>query len=455
MQVILLSGGSGKRLWPLSNDARSKQFLKVILSENNKLESMLQRVYKQLKSVNLHNKTSLATSKAQVEMIHKQIGDEVNVIAEPCRRDTFPAIALAATYLYTEKNISEDEVVAVLPVDPYVEDAFFEKIKNLENVVFKSEADLALIGIKPTYPSEKYGYIVPEEENEDAYKRVVKFTEKPNERLAKELIEQKALWNSGVFAFRLGYIISLLKEKGYPTTYRQLLKDYEKLEKISFDYAVVEKANKIVVTSFNSYWKDLGTWNTLTEEMAINKIGEGRISESSINTHVINELNIPVSVLGIKDAIVAASPDGILVASKEESPKIKELMSGHEAIPMYEERYWGSYKILDYSTFTNHQVITRHLKINEGKNLSYQYHKYRTENWTIIKGEGIIIIDDKMQVVRSGDAIQIKEYQKHAIKALQDLEIIEVQQGINLIEEDINRINDNWEEVEKNCFNKI
>lgn len=454
MRVILLSGGSGKRLWPLSNDARSKQFLKVLSNDENQLESMVQRVYKQLRNVKLHNKTSLATSKAQVEMIRNQIGNDVNVIAEPSRRDTFPAIALAAAYLYSKENLSEDEVVAVLPVDPYVEDSFFEKVKELETIIYKSNADLALIGITPTYPSEKYGYIVPEKGEEGDFQKVSRFTEKPNETVAKELLTKQAMWNSGVFGFRLGYIISILQEKGYPTNYEQLMDTYDQLEKISFDYAVVENASNIVVTSYNGFWKDLGTWNTLTEEMATRQIGEGRVSDSSENTHMINELGIPVSVLGIKDAVVAASPDGILVASKEESPKIKELMSGHDAMPMYEERYWGNYKVLDYSNFSDHQVITRHVKINTGKHLSYQYHKYRKENWTIIKGEGIMIIDDSIHVVRQGDVVQINEEQKHAIKAIKELEIIEVQQGINLIEADVHRIQDDWELMEENCFSK-
>ncbi|MBX9987791.1 sugar phosphate nucleotidyltransferase [Priestia aryabhattai] len=455
MRIILLSGGSGKRLWPLSNDARSKQFLKVLSNQENKLESMVQRVYNQLKNMNLHDRTSIATSKTQVEMIHNQIGTKINVIAEPSRRDTFPAIALAASYLYSEEQIAEDEVIAVLPVDPYVEDSFFEKVKDLEGIISESNADLALIGIEPTYPSEKYGYIVPIQENQKNYKVVSRFTEKPNESVAKELLEQKALWNSGVFAFRLGYIINLLQAKGYSTNYQDLIKTYDQFEKISFDYAVVENASNIVVTPYNGFWKDLGTWNTLTEEMATAKIGEGRVSGSSENTHMINELGIPVSVLGIKDAVVAASPDGILVASKEESPKIKELMAGHNAIPMYEERYWGSYKVLDYSNFLSHQVITRHVKINTGKHLSYQYHKYRKENWTVIQGEGILIIDEDIQVVRQGDVIQINENQKHAVKAIKALEIIEVQQGINLNEEDINRIESKWEKIEEKCFSRI
>ena len=161
MRLVLLSGGSGKRLWPLSNDTRSKQFLKVLEGEDGEKQSMVQRVWGQLKEQDLQNLHIISTSKMQRDMIYSQIGMDVPLIIEPERRDTFPAIALAASYLYSIENVSENEVIVVLPVDPYIEDPFFEKVKELENVLAHSEADLALIGVKPTYPSSKYGYIVP------------------------------------------------------------------------------------------------------------------------------------------------------------------------------------------------------------------------------------------------------------------------------------------------------
>ena len=203
MRLVLLSGGSGKRLWPLSNDTRSKQFLKV-LESNEEKQSMVQRVWGQLKTVGLEDSSLIATSKMQRDMIHSQLGLDVPLIIEPERRDTFPAIALAASYLYTVQDVSEDEVVVVLPVDPYVEDRFFEKVKELENVLIDSQADLALVGVRPTYPSSKYGYIVPKGTVQGKnYFTVNHFTEKPGEEKAQSLIEMNALWNCGVFAFKL------------------------------------------------------------------------------------------------------------------------------------------------------------------------------------------------------------------------------------------------------------
>jgi mannose-1-phosphate guanylyltransferase len=453
MKLVLLSGGSGKRLWPLSNDARSKQFLKVLENKNCELQSMVQRVWGQLRDVGLADSSVIATSKSQVDMIQSQLGQNIPIIIEPMRRDTFPAIALASVYLYSVRGISLSEVVTVLPVDPFVEYRFFYRVKELEETVLSSGADLALIGVEPTYPSEKYGYIVPASKYSDSeFLRVSHFTEKPTEEKASKLIEQGALWNCGVFAFKLDYMISLLQEKGLPIQYDELLKQYDKLPKISFDYEVVEKTEHIVVLPYDGYWKDLGTWNTLTEEMATNQIGKGVIA-SSENTHLINELDIPVTVLGVSNAIVAVSPDGILVADKVKSPKIKELVGDFDQRPMYEERRWGWYRVLDYTKFEDgREVLTKRIGVTAGKNLSYQMHYHRSEVWTIIKGEGEFALNGEIRRVKPGDVLEIPVGTKHGIKAITDLEFIEVQTGTELIEEDIVRIYMTWEEVKENCY---
>ncbi|QNG60206.1 cupin domain-containing protein [Bacillus sp. PAMC26568] len=457
MKLVLLSGGSGKRLWPLSNDARSKQFLKLLENESDMLQSMVQRVWGQLGNVDLADSAVIATSKSQVDMIQNQLDGHIGLIIEPSRRDTFPAIALAASYVYTVKKVSLDEVVAVLPVDPYVHDGFFERVKDLEIVVQKNDAQLALIGVQPTYPSSKYGYIVPTNEvGTVEHRQVSCFTEKPTEAKAQELINNGALWNCGVFAFKLGYIIHILEKKGLPTDYEELLKQYDQLPKISFDYEVVEKTENIVVLPYDGYWKDLGTWNTLTEEMGSNQIGKGVISEDSVNTHLINELDIPVTVLGLSNVVVAASPDGILVADKDSSPRIKELVGDFDNRPMYEERRWGWYRVLDHTKFEEgNEVLTKRIRIRAGSNLSYQFHSLRNEVWTIVKGEGIFALNGQLNVVRPGDVLQIKKGEHHAVKAISDLEFIEVQSGIELIEEDIVRVYMKWEEIEDHCFSLI
>lgn len=453
MKLILLSGGSGKRLWPLSNDSRSKQFLKVLKNDQDILESMVQRVWNQLRAVNLTDSVYVATSKSQVDMLQSQLNEQARLIVEPERRDTFPAIALASTYLYSIEGINPEEVVAVLPVDPYVQNNFFACVKQLEDLVKETSADLALMGVAPTFPSEKYGYIVPQQ-NVVAGKavQVQRFEEKPNQEKAVRLMEENALWNCGVFAFKLDYMISLLEEKGFSVQYEEMVKQYSYLPKISFDYEIVEKTSNIVVTPYEGEWKDLGTWNTLTEEMDTGLIGKGIISEDCKDTHLVNELDIPVTVLGLSNVIVAASPDGILVSDKAASPRIKEVMKGIEQRPMFEERRWGWYRVLDYTKLEEGtEVLTKRIGVLAGKNLSYQLHHKRSEVWTIIEGEGEFALNDEIYKVKPGDVLQIPKGAKHGIKAITNLQFIEVQTGSELIEEDIIRLAMTWDEVMEIC----
>lgn len=204
MNIILLSGGSGKRLWPLSNDVRSKQFIKLF-KNNDEYESMVQRVYRQVTTVDADAKITIATSKSQASAIKNQLGEKASICVEPCRRDTFPAIALAAAYLHDELGVAENEAVVVCPVDPYVDNTYYEAVKNLQELAEQGGANLTLMGIEPTYPSEKYGYIIPE--NSENVSKVKEFKEKPDMETAKKYLAQSALWNAGIFAFKLGYLL--------------------------------------------------------------------------------------------------------------------------------------------------------------------------------------------------------------------------------------------------------
>ncbi|WP_308638131.1 sugar phosphate nucleotidyltransferase [Paenibacillus silvisoli] len=454
MKIVLLSGGSGKRLWPLSNDARSKQFLKMLKNDDDRLESMIQRVWGQLGEAGLREHAYVATSKPQVEMIHSQLGNEINLIVEPERRDTFPAIALAAAYLYSVEGVSLNEAIVVMPVDPFVEIGFFHKLRELEQALEGSDADLALMGVKPTYPSEKYGYIIPKRDGDSArsYMDVQSFREKPREEEAAEMIRQDALWNCGVFAFKLDLIINILIVSGLPIQYEEMLKQYGKLPQISFDYKVVEKATRVAAIRYDGAWKDLGTWNTLTEEIESPLIGKGIIADDAVNAHVINELDVPITLLGLSDVIVAASPDGILVADKASSPLIKEVMKHSEQRPMYEERRWGRYRVLDYATYPDgREVLTKRIFISAGSNLSYQYHCLRDEVWTVVSGHGTMVLNERRFTVSAGDVLTVPKTFKHSLRAETDIEMIEIQTGSQLIEEDIVRLEYEWDEIVQLC----
>ncbi|MCM3628767.1 sugar phosphate nucleotidyltransferase [Paenibacillus glycanilyticus] len=454
MKLVLLSGGSGKRLWPLSNDARSKQFLKVLEDEQHQLVSMVQRVWGQIAERGLGDCSYIATGKSQIEIMHNQIGSHVPLIIEPERRDTFAAIALTAAYLYSEQEVGLDEVIAILPVDPYVENRFFDEVKQLEEVLRDSDAKLALIGVRPTYPSSKYGYIVPSvHTGESGFRKVSRFEEKPSEERAAQLIEDDALWNCGVFAFKLGFLIGLLEEKGLPLHYEDLVRSYHTLPKVSFDYEVVERIEQIVVRPYEGYWKDLGTWNTLTEEMGNHLIGKGMISEDSVNTNLINEIDIPVSILGLSNVVVAVSPDGILVADKSASPRVKDFINYNQG-PMFEERSWGWARILDDQRYDDgRSVMTKRVGILEGRNISYQLHINREEVWTIVKGEGEFIQNGNYMRVKAGNVLHIPMKTLHSIRAVSELEIIIVQSGNGEEDSRIVELYNTWEEVEEHCIN--
>ena len=446
MQLILLSGGSGKRLWPLSNDARSKQFLPLLASPNGVMESMIQRVVRQIREAQLTNNITFATNAVQRDSIINQLGEDVSVVTEPERRDTFPAIALAASYLAKEKKCGSDEIVVVMPCDVYTESRYFVTIGKMVETVKNNVANLVLMGIAPTYPSEKFGYVVPKEtEAAEGIKMVERFTEKPNEEKAKELLAQGAYWNGGVFAFRLGYMMNIVDQYIKADTFQETHKRYIEFPKISFDYEVAEKAESVAVVPFAGEWKDLGTWNALCEELPSTHIGNVMMGENNENTHAVNELGIPVFCNGLKDVIVAASPDGIMVCDKQDSEKIKDYANKLITRPMYEERRWGTYCVLDNAKYEDGtRSLTKTIHLNAGKHISYQLHHHRSETWTCVDGEGIFVLDGERRLVKCGDVMNIPLGHHHAIKAITDLTFIEVQIGNPLVEEDIERFEFKW-----------
>ena len=430
MNVILLSGGSGKRLWPLSNDIRSKQFIKIFKNEDGSYESMVQRVYRQIKKADKNACVTIATSKTQVSSIHNQLGDNVGISVEPCRRDTFPAIALSTAYLVDVMNVDPNESVVVCPVDPYVEDDYFDAVKRLGEQADKGEANLVLMGIELTYPSEKYGYIIPETDKATSF--VKTFKEKPTTEVAKQYISQGALWNGGVFAYKLKYVLDKAHELINFTDYQDLFSKYETLTKISFDYAVVEKEEKIQVQRFGGQWKDLGTWNTLTEAMQENVIGEGILNEDCSDVHIINEMGVPILAMGLHDVIISASPEGILVSDKEQSSYIKPYVDGIEQQIMFAEKSWGSFRVID----VENKSMTIKVTLNEGNSMNYHSHRNRDEVWVVISGKGRTVVDGMEQCVNAGDVITMSAGCRHTITAESELKLIEIQLGSNISVQD-------------------
>lgn len=447
MQIILLSGGSGKRLWPLSNSTRSKQFLQLLQDPDGKKESMVQRVVRQIGESVLDASVTIATSASQRDFIETQLGAMVDVVTEPERRETFPAIALSTSYLASQKGCLRDEVVVVMPCDTYTEARYFEKISQMSALVENEVADLVLMGVRTTHASADFGYILPfATDEEPSYMMVKRFTEKPTEKKAQELIRQGAYWNGGVFAFRLGYMLDIIAQYTSADTYTELREHYSELPKISFDYEVAEKATSMAVVPFDGKWKDLGDWNSLVRELPKATMGNVILGNDVEGTTVINELSLPVVCDGVKNIVVAAGHDGILVCSRESSEYIKQYVDPIHMRPMFEERRWGTYRVLDDTRYADgSHSLTKSITLHPGKYISYQIHHHRTEVWTFVEGEGIFVLDGTTRRVKAGDTVIIPVEHYHSIKALTELTFIEVQMGNPLIEEDIERFDWDWE----------
>lgn len=431
MHIILLSGGSGKRLWPLSNDVHSKQFIKLFRNQSGEYESMVQRVYRQIKQAIPGAQITIATSKKQRSATINQLSDQVSICLEPCRRDTFPAIALAAAYLRDVQGVPEDEAIVVCPVDPYVQDSYYNSIGDMEQLILQGSANLTLLGITPTYPSEKYGYIIPEFNAPLAPVR--EFKEKPSTDVAREYLRMGALWNAGVFGFRLSYLLEKARTLVGFNGYQELLARYDQLKAISFDYAVVEKESSIQVQTYTGQWRDVGTWNMLTEVMDEKIIGHAMMDTTCHNTHVVNKLDIPILCMGLNNCIVAASGDGILVSDKFQSGYMKPYVDQLNTQARFAEKSWGEFQVLDESP----GCLTVKLTLRAGARMNYHSHELRDEVWTVLSGQGRTTIDGVEAPLRTGDTVTIHAGHLHTLMADTDMKVIEVQIGNEITGEDM------------------
>ena len=442
MHLIFLSGGSGKRLWPLSSDTVSKQFIKLLVDKEGNRESMIQRLYNQAKGLNCWQSITFVSGSSQIEQIRSQIGD-VRIAIEPERRDTFPAIALATAYIAEELNMDKGDIVGVVPADALVEEDFFKRVYELEKLLDESGFQVGLLGAVPTSASEKFGYIIPGENDN----MVSNFLEKPEKEAAVQAIKKGALWNCGVFAFKGEFIAEHLKESyGIEDfKYKELISSFPRLNKRSFDYEMLEKSKNIAYLPYNGKWKDLGTWESLCEELDEEIKGNALLDKDCSNLHVINERKEPLVVMGIKDSVVVCNNQGVLVANKSNTDKLKLLVDGISQRQMFEERRWGSYEVLNLSRGTEAQIaLTKKLNIKRDCQISYQYHDNRKEIWTIIKGRGIFYYEGNKREIVEGETVIIDIKEKNGIKAITPLEIIEVQIGKILSEDDIERLEFDW-----------
>jgi mannose-1-phosphate guanylyltransferase len=430
MRLVLLCGGSGTRLRPLSNDIRSKLFLDLLPAPDGGRESMIRRLCRQLEEAGMLSSSLFVARADQTAMLRRRIGDSGLVVPEPARRGTWLASALAASYLHSALAAPPDEIVCVMPADPFVDEAFFRTVARLPEALEETRAKLALVGTVPAHPSDQLGYIVPDgPPAPDGCAAVRRFVEKPDAAEAERLIRAGALWNCGVYAFRLGYLLRAMAERGLPADYGRLRELYDGLAADSFDREIAEREPDAVVLRHDGLWRDLGSWAALTAELGAAVIGPGTISGDARGTRIVNELHIPIHVVGVRRAVVAAGPDGILVADLEETGRLREL-PGHTGRPMCGEYAWGVRRVIHADTESGGRTIAlarlvagavRRMPEDAGAGLLI----------AAIAGEGELLRrDGSAAPLRPGLAAFMPGGEPFALRTESGLELIEVHFGV-------------------------
>lgn len=448
MVTALLSGGSGTRLWPLSNSLRSKQYIKILRDgqKEDSYCSMLQRVWQQLADAGFAKNRIITAGNSQLEIIRNQLGD-ARVAIEPERRDTFPAVVLSCCYAADVLGADPEEPIVFLPVDPYTDASYFRTLGELGKTLDETGADVVLMGAKPQYPDPKFGYIVPDgERSASGMPKVERFVEKPDTETAEKLIGQGALWNCGVFCIRIGAMLEMARKFTGSDRYRDVYVHYDRLPRISFDYQVLEKSRNLYMVPFDGLWKDLGTWDTLTGQMDRDSIGNAYLKDCK-NTHVINELELPLAAVGMENAVIVASYDGILVADREHCRGIKDIASEIGVRPRYEERRWGTLKTLEETESPDGFTLLRKICFFDGMSSSYHFHNQRIEVMTVLTGTAEMIVDGVQMTLQQGSTITIPFGHKHALRAIHNFSYLETHIGKSIGDDDINRITFDWDKI--------
>lgn len=426
MHTILLCGGSGQRLWPLSNRIRSKMFLKLLPAPDGGTESMIGRVCRQLDHCGLGESVLFVTHQDQIALTRRHTRNGYPVIGEPSKRGTFTAAALGALYLHSTGTAKPEDTIVIAPADMYADEGFFHLFHQFTDILADSGADLVLLGTRPAHPSDQFGYIVPGRGSTPVYSPVMSFEEKPDPSRAEELIRANALWNCGVFACSLRFLLSQLEQMGLPAELGAFTDLYPGFPVRSFDQEVAEKNSKAVVLRHEGEWRDLGSWETLTGQLPGPVMGKGGIWEDCRHTHIVNELNIPLHVIGVSDIIAVGSPEGILIAGKKEANSIKEILQESPEEPSYVETEWGSFTVLDRSANGSELVLTIQLSLLPHHEIQEMPCRHSRKSWMIVSGEGEVIQNDVAAPAKAGDTFTISRGETHGVKASGALRLIEL-----------------------------
>jgi mannose-1-phosphate guanylyltransferase/mannose-6-phosphate isomerase len=458
MKSLILAGGSGTRLWPVSRSDYPKQFLKL-----DGVDSLLQKTLKRNLAHVRPEDLFILTNSAYYHDVKRQVGEvdariEKNILLEPSKKNTGPAIALALKYVRDKLGASGDEVMFVCPSDHMItpEEHFTTYLAASE--VLAKQGSIVTLGVHPSRPEVGYGYIKKTGEVcVNGSHRVERFVEKPDAPTAqKYLMSGEYLWNSGMFAFTIDTLLTEIEKNAADIHaclqggYEDVLANFGGMPDISIDYAVMEKSDRVVVLPLNLAWSDVGSWDNVYDVLPKDEnqnVKVGHVVDVDTKNCLILGGKRLVSTIGLENLLVVETDDVVLIAKRSESQKEKQLverlkLKGRKEVSEHVTSYrpWGSYTVLENSDRYKMKKIT----VNPLQKLSLQMHYHRSEHWVVVKGTARVTIGDKQTLVHENESIYVPKTSLHRVEnpGKIPLEIIEVQVGEYLDEDDIVRFED-------------
>ncbi len=462
MKFIVLAGGSGTRLWPLSRKNFPKQFLKLPVSNEDSNESLFQKTIRRLSNYK-DSEIFVITNERYKFYVLQQIDEvlreitfkpKIHTVLEPAAKNTCPAIALGVKFAL-ENSASMNDIFLVCPSDHLIspDKEFLQYIEKAEELARMGY--ILTFGIKPIKPETGYGYIKAKKDGDIYY--VEKFIEKPDRDNAVRFInEGNYYWNSGMFAFTASLFIEELKKylpeigNNIDLPYKEFIERFKDFPEISIDYSVMEKTKKAALLPLDIFWSDIGSWEGLYDVLKKDEHGNVALSEhikiDTKNTMILGNKRF-IATIGLEDTLIVETEDALLIAKNGESQKVKEIVNilSEKGLPVVEEhlvsyRPWGSFTLLE----KGHRYKIKRITVNPGATLSLQMHHHRSEHWIVVKGTARVITGDKEQFIHENESIYVPKSTLHRLEnpGKIPLEVIEVQVGEYVEEDDIKRFED-------------